>query len=388
MPLVKAINGEETNDMELFVKNANHPEGVSIHVTGRPIKDENGRNRGGVIIVRDITQRKKAEEEARRSQVFIASVLENLPNMVFVKDAKDLRFIMFNKAGEELLGYSRTDLIGKNDFDFFPKKEADFFTSKDRQVLAGRTLQDIPEETVQTRNKGERILHTRKIPLMDGAGAPEYLLGISEDITEQKRQEALRVYTKVLETSNRELQDFIFVASHDLQEPLRKIQTFGDFLKEETGASLSPTASDYLGRMQDAAHRMSILIEDLLQLTRITTQAKSFEPVNLSDILKEVLSDLDIRLKESGGRVEAYGLPRLIADPSQMRQLFQNLIANSLKFRKAGVSPLIEVKGEVDQRSDKCLIRVMDNGIGFDQKYADKIFNVFQRLHGSGEYEG
>jgi PAS domain S-box-containing protein len=144
-------------------------------------------------IATDITERKRAEEELRHSQAFIMSMVENLPNMIFVKDAKDLKFVRFNKAGEHLLGYSREVLIGKSDYDFFPKDEADFFTVIDRQVLKTGSLLDIPEEPIETKHQGRRILHTRKIPIYDDTGEPQYLLGISEDITDRKRTEyALR----------------------------------------------------------------------------------------------------------------------------------------------------------------------------------------------------
>lgn len=127
------------------------------------------------------------------SDAFLERLIEYLPNMVFVKDAKELRFVRFNKAGEDLLGYERSDLIGKNDYDFFPKEQADFFTEKDRAVLAGKVIVDIPEEPIQTKNQGLRILHTRKIPIFGPDGMPEYLLGVSEDITDRKKAEEERV---------------------------------------------------------------------------------------------------------------------------------------------------------------------------------------------------
>jgi PAS domain S-box-containing protein len=142
--------------------------------------------RGLLAIGQDITERKQVERAARQSEGFVQSILENIPNMIFVKDAKHLRFLRFNRAGEDLLGYSRDELLGKNDYDFFPKAEADFFTGKDREVLADGGLVDIPEEPIQTRARGRRILHTKKIPILDEQGHPLYLLGISEDITEQK----------------------------------------------------------------------------------------------------------------------------------------------------------------------------------------------------------
>ncbi len=142
----------------------------------------------------DISDRKRAEDEVRRSETFISSILENLPAMIFVKEAKDLRFVRLNKAGEDLLGYLRGELMGKNDYDFFPHDEADFFTAKDREVLACGRLLDIPQEPIQTRSGEVRYLHTRKIPIVGKEGTPQYLLGISEDITDRKRvEEALRL---------------------------------------------------------------------------------------------------------------------------------------------------------------------------------------------------
>jgi PAS domain S-box-containing protein len=137
----------------------------------------------------DISDRKKVELENWETQNFLNSIIENIPNMLFVKDAKNLQFLRFNNAGEELLGYSRKSLIGKSDYDFFPPEEADFFIAKDREVLANSKVLDIPEEVIQTKNKGERILHTKKIPIFDDSGHPQYLLGISEDITERRQAE-------------------------------------------------------------------------------------------------------------------------------------------------------------------------------------------------------
>jgi PAS domain S-box-containing protein len=142
-----------------------------------------------IVSFRDITERKMAEEKLKDREEFVNTILENIPDMIFVKDAAELRFVRFNRAGEELLGYSREDLHGKSDYDFFPKEEADFFTEKDREVLRNGTVADIPEEVIQTKNKGERILHTKKIPVLDRDGNARYLLGISEDITERRRSE-------------------------------------------------------------------------------------------------------------------------------------------------------------------------------------------------------
>lgn len=199
-----------------------------------------------------------------------------------------------------------------------------------------------------------------------------------------------------LESSNRELRDFAYAASHDLQEPLRKITTFGDRLRERSADVLDETARDYLARMQNAAVRMQKLIESLLLYSRVTTKAEPFATVDLGQVVREVLSDLEVRVEATGATVAADGLPLVHADPLQMRQLFQNLLGNALKFRRPDVAPLIRVQAEAvevapDADSPATAwyeLSVADNGIGFDPKYAEKIFGVFQRLHGRDQYEG
>jgi signal transduction histidine kinase len=202
--------------------------------------------------------------------------------------------------------------------------------------------------------------------------------------------ERLQQSTLELERSNRELQDFAFVASHDLQEPLRKIQAFGDRLKTKHGAALGADGIDYLARMQGAAHRMHTLINDLLTFSRVTSKAQPFVPVDLGRIATEVLSDLEERIERSGARVETGPLPTLDADPLQMRQLLQNLVANALKFHRAGETPVVKILAAVEKNGGaaQARITVADNGIGFDMKYLDRIFTPFQRLHGRSEYEG
>jgi PAS domain S-box-containing protein len=164
-----------------------------LHTLKVPVYDAEGHPQYLVGISEDVTERKRAEEEASRTQAFLDSVVENIPTMIFVKDAQELKFVRWSKAGQELVGYSSEEMLGKTDYDLFPQEEADYFTAKDREVLAGGRLVDFPEEPIQTRDKGVRILHTLKVPIFDSEGKPEYLLGISEDITERKRaEEALR----------------------------------------------------------------------------------------------------------------------------------------------------------------------------------------------------
>lgn len=252
------------------------------------------------------------------------------------------------------------------------------------------------EHDFQNIGRKVMVLNARKL-LQKNMKEGMILLAI-EDITERKRaEEVLNSMITKLERSNRELQDFASVASHDLQEPLRKIQAFGDLLKTEFGSTLPDDAKQYLQRMQNAAARMQVLINDLLAFSRVTTKAQPFVPVSLEKVTQEVLSDLEVHIQQVQGEVEVGSLPTIDADPLQMRQLIQNLISNSLKFHQPDVPARIEIQahllganntGGKSSGSTMCQISVKDNGIGFEEKYLDKIFTVFQRLHYRNEYEG
>jgi len=189
------------------------------------------------------------------------------------------------------------------------------------------------------------------------------------------------------------------VASHDLQEPLRKIQAFGDRLQSKCGEGIGERGRDYLERMQNAAQRMQRLINDLLDYSRVTSRAQPFTAVDLDAVIQEVLSDLEVRIEQTKAAVEVGDLPTLEADPRQMQQLLQNLLGNALKFHRPGVPPVVRVfsrsgggeavpPGEKTAEDSYCQIIVEDNGIGFEEKYLDRIFKPFQRLHGRSEYEG
>jgi PAS domain S-box-containing protein len=232
-----------------------------------------------------------------------------------------------------------------------------------------------------------RWIHGRGEAVMRDSG-PIALHGTAQDITEllEARQE-LEVYARKLEQSNRELEDFASVASHDLQEPLRKIQAFGGRLSARFADVLGSDGREYLARMESAAARMQALIEGLLSVSRVTTTTEPFDAVDLGEIAREVVSDLETQLEDTGGRVELRKLPVVEADRLQMRQLLQNLIANALKFHKPDEPPVVTVY-EQRRENGSASIAVSDNGVGFEGRYAERIFTAFERLHGRAEYEG
>jgi PAS domain S-box-containing protein len=216
-----------------------------------------------------------------------------------------------------------------------------------------------------------------------------------KDITERKQAaEALEQKAEELARSNAELEQFAFVASHDLQEPLRKIRAFGDRLKMKCAPTLPVEGADYLERMQNAAARMQTLIADLLTFSRVISRVESFVPVDLEQIVHGVLGDLEVRIEKVGAMITVGPLPVVEGDPTQMRQLMQNLIGNALKFQQPEVKPQVQIAARLVAEPEAAggepyhEITVRDNGIGFDEKYLDKIFAVFQRLHNRQEYEG
>jgi signal transduction histidine kinase len=214
-----------------------------------------------------------------------------------------------------------------------------------------------------------------------------------------ERTAAAEDRARELARSNEELEQFSSVASHDLQEPLRKIRMFGDRLREGLGDGLAEEPASDLARMQNAAERMQRLINDLLDFSRVTHRGKEFELVDLGQVTEEVIADLEARVVELNARVDVADLPVIEADRTQMRQLMQNLVGNALKFHREGEPPLIRIRGEVFAgqaprfsgeltAGDRCVITVEDNGIGFDEKYADRVFAAFERLHSRSGYEG
>ncbi len=343
---------------------------------------------------------KRVEDSLIQGQYLLNNLVDNITDHIYFKDLKS-RFIRINKRMTGIFGLTDPEqAVGRTDFDFFTAEHAQQAYDDEQKIIqTGEPLLGIEEK--ETWPDGhETWVSTTKMPLRNKAEEIVGTFGISRDVTVQKQaQEELKKLAAKLEVSNRELESFASVASHDLQEPLRKIQAFSEMLKTKHGETLPAEGRDYLDRMQNAATRMRALIEDLLTFSRVTSGARPFVPVDVATVAREVMSDLEVRIDQFKARVEIGDLPVMEADPMQIRQLLQNLTGNALKFHRENEPPVVRIQsraltepsefppgGNPDQGF--CLITVEDNGIGFDEKYLDRIFDIFQRLHGRGQYEG
>ncbi len=348
---------------------------------------------------KEMTEREQAEEALRTSEERYRSLFSNMTEGFalheILTDAQgrpvDYRFLEVNPAFEQLTGLTRADLVGRRVLEVLPGTEGSWIESYGRVALTG--------EPAHFENYSAEL--GRWYEVLAYQSTPWQFAVVFTDITERKRAEEelrrsrdelelrVRERTAELELRNKELQDFAFVASHDLQEPLRKVRSFGDMLAGRCGVSLDETSRDYITRMQKAAIRMQTLLSSLLAYSRVTSKA---EPIKRTDLVKSVevaLSNLEISIKEKNARVEVGDLPTVRADRVQMIQLFQNLIGNALKFHREGKTPHVKVYARLRKEDRSCEIRVEDDGIGFEEKYLDKIFLPFQRLHGrSSGYEG
>jgi PAS domain S-box-containing protein len=334
----------------------------------------------------DITVRRHGEQALRLSEARLRRLVEsNIIGVVYA--TADGQITVANDAFLQIVGYSRADFAaGQVNWKEMTPPE---FARVDARGIeeANRRGACTPYEKEYYRKDGSRVAVLIGYAYFNEPGNPYICFVI--DLTEQKRAEAaVKEYATQLEQSNRELQDFAFVASHDLQEPLRKIQAFGERLKERLHENLDDESDDYLVRMLNASQRMRNMINDLLSLSRVTTRGQPFERVDLNQVAQEVLSDLELRIERTGGKVDVDALPVIEADPVQMQQLFQNLIVNALKFHQPASPPRVRLFSQCLPETRQVQVFVEDNGIGFEEQYLDRIFQPFQRLHGRAEYEG
>lgn len=351
-----------------------------VFATISPMKNEEGAITHFIAIQREITERK-------RKEVRFNAFVKNTADALIAIDEQGV-VELFNPAAEKMFGYKKEEVVGQNVIMLMPES----YRKKHEDGLRGylstgkaRILGTGPIELEALRKDGTAF----PIELTIGdARLDEYFtfIGIIRDITERKWAEQKLIHSmEELSCSNAELQQFAYVASHDLQEPLRMITSYTKLLERRYKDKLDSNANEYIAFAVDGAMRMQQLINDLLAYSRVTSRCRNFEPVNCTEVFNRVAKNLKIAIEESGAAITHEHLPVVMADPSQLTQLFQNLIGNALKFR-GEAPPRVHISAE--KKESEWIFSVSDNGIGIDPQYYDRIFIVFQRLHGKEDYPG
>jgi PAS domain S-box-containing protein len=350
----------------------------------------------------DITDRINAEQKVLEQENFIEHIADASPTVLYLFDTNSKAIVYINHEITPVLGYSPAEII-----DMGNSVRSILFHPDDQEKI-GRQLNTQTSKKafteyecrMQEKDKGWRCLLIREIAFkQDESGNYSQVLCAGLDITDRKKiEETLFYKTMELQQSNSSLEEFAYVASHDLKEPLRKITTFGDRLLAREKDALKEESQVYLLKIIDASKRMQRMIDDLLSISMISGE-KTFEQYDLQVILNEVLQTLEYKIEENKAVINSDKLPVATIIPSQFRQLFQNLISNSLKFSRKDEIPIIDIsykylkQAEIKQHQLNSSLKYLqlnfaDNGIGFDEKYSEKIFSIFHRLHGRSEYEG
>lgn len=330
----------------------------------------------------------KTPDDIPVAEQLLLDIIDTVREPLLVLDAS-FRVMHANRAFLRTFQVEAEDTIGQLLFSL-GDGQWDIAALHDRlneKVLAEQQLLDFDVDHMFP-GIGRRIMVLNARLVSHGPGGPRIILLAFEDVTERRFTETRLAAQRIeLQRSNDALNEFAAIASHDLQEPLRKILAFGERLGLAAGPTLSDEGRQHLDRMLSAATRMRTLIGDLLAYSQVSTRAPRVAQVDLGQVAREVTADLETSIAESGGRVEVGPLPTIQGDALEMRQLLQNLVGNALKYRRPGTPPVVDIRC-VNPLGPRCTITVRDNGIGFDQAYAERIFKMFARLHGRNQYAG
>jgi len=372
-----------------------------FQVSGNPFFDEAGHFQGYRGTGRDVTESERTHEDLHTVKARLEHLLNTSPAMIYSFKAGGNHAATFASNNiKTQLGHEPHEFLDDPGFWSHHIHPDDADRVFNDLVTLFKTGRHVQEYRFRHKDGTYRWMRDEMVLVEDNDGTPLEAVGYWVDITDRKMaEEEVRRYAEKLERSNRELQDFAYVASHDLQEPLRKIEAFGDRLKAKCADTVGEDGRLYLDRMQNAAARMRALINSLLAYSRVTTKAQPFVPVDMAEVATDAVSDLSVRIERAGAKVEVGPMLTIDADPMQMRQLLLNLIGNGLKFHAEGAVPQVRITSKLCDRDGSgpapadpnevwCQISIADNGIGFEEKYVDRIFTMFQRLHGRGEYEG
>jgi len=354
-----------------------------ISISGKPVFDDKGKFAGYRGTAHDETDLREVDAARRVQEALLDSIVENIPTMLFVKDADDLRYVLVNIAGEKILGISRKEIIGRTAYDLYPEAVADVYTSQDRAVLSESGFMDIPDEVVETA-AGTCRMRTRKVALYGEEGKPRYLVGIAEDITDRLRAEQeLRDSKDAAEVASRAKSDFLAMMSHELRTPLNAIIGFSEMMKDEIlGPHRNDSYTAYASDIHTSGLFLLDLIADLLDLSRIEAGEMELDlnDIDIADLLDACVSALGPKIVESSLSVEwspPTGPIRLSGDRKRLRQIFNNILSNAVKFTPAGGR--IEI-GIESLGASAIQATVTDTGIGIPEAEQESIFDPFHQV--------
>jgi two-component system, sensor histidine kinase and response regulator len=351
------------------------------------VMDDPAWGRVSLSSVRNITLRKRAEEETRRTKALLDSIIQNLPTPVFLKDAETLKYLMWNRASEELYGYSAEEILGKTAYDVFPDRQARGFEAQDRETLAKGALLSVSEQKVSTKSKGMRTLHSKKLPIPGDDGKPRYLVGISEDITERKEAEAVMIKAReAAEQASRAKSEFLANMSHEIRTPINGIIGMTELA---LNTELTPEQHEYLDAVRISAEILLKLVNDVLDFSKI--EAGKLELIDIEFSLRDTIGDTMTILAVQAHKKDlelAYNVAPeipdvLMGDPGRIRQILLNLVGNAVKFTEQGEVVLkVESAGE-SQGEIHLHFTVTDTGIGIAPEKKESIFKEFEQADGS-----
>jgi len=382
--------------LELQKKGYTTFESVSITKDGRKFPVEvnvhvfkfKGKN-VALAIARDITERKKAEEALKESEEKLNATIESSPDSITVTDL-NLNIVSCNQATAAMYGASSKDeIIGLNAFDLVDPKDQSRLAETMGKILSENRSVTLEINLLTKKNNMFFPAEVSGNVVRNAEGKPVAFVAITKDITERKQAEKEReTLIKELERSNEELQQFAYVASHDLQEPLRTIASFTQLLARRYKGQLDKDADEFIEFIVDGTQRMQSMIKDLLQYSRVQTKGEELKLTDVQNALDQALFNLKVSIEENNAEITHDKLPNVIADEKQLIQLFQNFISNAIKFKKPEEPPRIHVSAIKDVKKGEYVFGVSDNGIGMEPQYLERIFELFQRLHTRDEYKG
>lgn len=401
-----------SEDQLLYINRQGHTEETYFTFSYSPIQTESGEVGGVFCTCTETTAKVISARKLGESEKNLRNLVMQAPVGICIVKGEAPKVEVINDTFLELIGKRRKECEENPYWEVLREAEATYAPILADVVKSGISYYGKEHEVILIRNGKEETVFVDFVfePIRETDGMINRIMIVAIDVSEKvisrrkieevvaERTMDLKEANKLLQYSNSELEQFAYIASHDLQEPLRKVSTYTGLLKQRLGA-IDELSGKYLGKIVSASSRMLNLIRDVLTFSQLSQQNLSYEPVDLTDIIEQVIMDFEIIIGQTGALIHYAGMPSIEAIPLQMAQLFSNLISNSLKFSRAGINPVISISSRLLTKEEKehhlitndghyYLIRLSDNGIGFNQENAEQIFNIFQRLHRVTDYSG